>query len=160
VWKSCELLGVPLDTCERIDGDLLGVSAAKSDTREARFIIAPPSALGSGWLRRFGVEVGPHHELAKDVESAATVAEVKGRGYYTTANVSGWMNIRGIRKRSGVGCGFVISDHADFYGLKQVVRATGASQVYLNHGYTAQFGRYLAETFPTLKVSDVESLTG
>jgi putative mRNA 3-end processing factor len=37
----------------------------------------------------------------------------------------------------------VLSDHADFAGLNQAVRATGASRVLLTHGYTAQFAKWL-----------------
>lgn len=82
-------------------------------------ILAPPSALGSAWLRRF-----------------ESVSE---------AVVSGWMRLRGVRRRRKSDRGFILSDHADWKGLLQAVRATGAETVYTTHGYTDVFSRYLTE---------------
>jgi putative mRNA 3-end processing factor len=83
------------------------------------FIIAPPSAEGSNWLNKL-------HP-------------------YRTAICSGWMNVRGNRKRRAVDAGFVLSDHADWKGLIQAIQATGAEKVYLTHGYTAPLAKYLNE---------------
>jgi putative mRNA 3-end processing factor len=80
-------------------------------------VIAPPSALGSPWARRFG--------------DAAT------------AFASGWMALRGIRRRRGADKGLVISDHADWPALNEAIRATGATRVIATHGYTAPFRRWL-----------------
>ncbi|MFN6925770.1 MAG: ligase-associated DNA damage response exonuclease [Tabrizicola sp.] len=79
--------------------------------------IAPPSALGSAWSAR----LGPAEE----------------------AFVSGWMAVRGIRRRRAPGTGFVLSDHADWPGLNEAIRATGASRVFVTHGYTAPFRQWL-----------------
>ena len=64
---------------------------------------------------------------------------------YETASVSGWMNIRGIKRRRGSGHGFVMSDHADWPGLLEAVKATGASNIYVTHGYASIFARYLTD---------------
>lgn len=93
-----------------------GVDAA---SHPGALVIAPPSALGSAWARRFG-----------------PVAE---------AFASGWMALRGIRRRRGPATGFVISDHADWPGLNAAIRATGAERVFVTHGYTAPFRRWLEE---------------
>lgn len=61
------------------------------------------------------------------------------------AMVSGWMALRGIRRRRGLGTGFALSDHADWPGLNAAVQATGATRVRATHGYTAVFARWLAE---------------
>jgi putative mRNA 3-end processing factor len=82
-------------------------------------IVAPPSAHGSPWVRRFG--------------SAAT------------SFASGWMRIRGTRRRRAVDRGFVLSDHADWPGLLDAVRATGAERVWVTHGYVAVLVRWLRE---------------
>jgi putative mRNA 3-end processing factor len=82
-------------------------------------IIAPPSAIGSPWANRFG--------------DAAT------------AMASGWMAVRGIRRRRGTARGFVISDHADWDGLNAAITATGAERVMMTHGYTAPFARWLRD---------------
>ena len=82
-------------------------------------IIAPPSANGSPWLKRFEP--------------------------YATAVCSGWMQVRGIHRRSNADAGFVLSDHADWDGLLQVVKATGAENIFVTHGYQATFARYLRE---------------
>jgi putative mRNA 3-end processing factor len=80
-------------------------------------VIAPPSALGSPWAAKLG-----------------PVAE---------AFASGWMALRGIRRRRGLATGFVLSDHADWPGLNAAIRATGAERVFVTHGYTAVFRRWL-----------------
>ncbi len=88
-------------------------------------IVAPPSAHGTPWTRRFG-------ELS-------------------AAFASGWMRIRGARRRRAVDRGFALSDHADWPGLLAAIAATGAERVWVTHGYTAVLARWLAaqglETF-------------
>jgi putative mRNA 3-end processing factor len=159
VWRSCELLGVSLDCCELIDAQakINSAASASASVNQTRLIIAPPSALGSPWLRRFGVEVAGCGGYGVSGENQDRYRAPGGanQGFYTTANVSGWMAIRGIRKRSGVGRGFILSDHADFYGLTAAVRATGASRVFLTHGYSAQFGRWLREELPRVEIGDL-----
>ncbi len=80
-------------------------------------VIAPPSALGSQWARRFGVA--------------------------STAFASGWMRLRGVRRRRAADRGFVISDHADWDGLMHAVKETEAENIYATHGYTEIFARWL-----------------
>lgn len=82
-------------------------------------IMAPPSAMGTHWMKKFSP--------------------------YRTAVCSGWMAIRGARRRRAVDTGFVLSDHADWSGLIQAIQATEAEKVYLTHGSTAVFERYLEE---------------
>lgn len=82
-------------------------------------VIAPPSAFGSTWMRRF-----------KDP---------------STAFVSGWMQVRGNRRRRGFDRGFVLSDHADWPGLLQTIHETGAKRVFATHGYSDTLARYLNE---------------
>jgi putative mRNA 3-end processing factor len=55
------------------------------------------------------------------------------------------MALRGVRRRRGAARGFVISDHADWDGLNAAIRATGAERVFVTHGYTAVFRRWLEE---------------
>ena len=80
-------------------------------------VISPPSALGSKWARRFGPQ--------------------------ESAFASGWMALRGVRRRRAGDRGFVISDHADWSGLLAAIRETGAENIYVTHGYTDIFTRYL-----------------
>ncbi|RBP03466.1 putative mRNA 3-end processing factor [Roseiarcus fermentans] len=82
-------------------------------------IVAPPSAAGSGWLDRFGE--------------------------YSDALASGWMQVRGNRRRRGLDRGFALSDHADWPGLLAAIEATGAERVLATHGFAAPLSRYLAE---------------
>jgi len=82
-------------------------------------VIAPPSAANSPWLRKFG-------EIS-------------------TAFASGWMQVRGIRRRRAADRGFALSDHADWNGLLSTIRATGASTVAVTHGYVSELVRYLKE---------------
>lgn len=83
-------------------------------------LLAPPSANGTPWLRRFG-----------DI---------------STAFMSGWMAIRGARRRRAVDRGFVLSDHADWPSLLRVIGETGAEKVWVTHGYTSVLARYLNES--------------
>lgn len=59
---------------------------------------------------------------------------------------SGWMQVRGARRWRAADAGFAISDHADWQGLLDVIKGTGAEQVYVTHGQTAVFEKYLNET--------------
>lgn len=58
---------------------------------------------------------------------------------------SGWMQVRGARRWRSADAGFAISDHADWDGLVTAVKDTGAEKVYVTHGQTAVFARYLTE---------------
>jgi putative mRNA 3-end processing factor len=82
-------------------------------------VIAPPSAAGTPWMRRFGDA--------------------------STGFCSGWMRIRGARRRRGYDRGFVLSDHADWPALLQTVTDSQASRVLLTHGYSDALVRYLRE---------------
>lgn len=82
-------------------------------------IIAPGSARNPEWLRKFAP--------------------------CATAFASGWMQVRGGRRRMALDRGFVVSDHADWDGLQTTVRASGASRVGVTHGYTEPMVRHLRE---------------
>lgn len=82
-------------------------------------IVAPPAAAGSAWMRRFADPA--------------------------TAFASGWMQVRGARRRQGVDRGFTLSDHADWPGLLSAIAATGAEEVWVTHGYTEALSRWLAD---------------
>ncbi|WP_210014247.1 ligase-associated DNA damage response exonuclease [Pseudomonas palmensis] len=97
--------------------------ASEMDKHDPRMrqalILAPPSAAGSSWMRRFGD--------------------------YSDAFASGWMRLRGTRRRRGVDRGFVLSDHADWPGLLWAIEQTGAQRVMVTHGSVAVLVRYLCE---------------
>ena len=82
-------------------------------------ILAPPSAGGSTWMRRFGD--------------------------YSDAFASGWMLLRGTRRRRGVDRGFALSDHADWPGLLDGPQQTGAERVMVTHGQVNVLVRHLRE---------------
>ena len=86
---------------------------------EGSLIIAPPSAMGTPWMKRFTP--------------------------YQTGICSGWMAVRGTRRRRAADRGFILSDHADWEGLVHAITETEAEKVYLTHGNTASFGRFLQE---------------
>lgn len=64
---------------------------------------------------------------------------------YVTGACSGWMMIRSSKRRRSADRGFVLSDHADWNGLNEAVAATGAENIYVTHGYTAVYSRWLRE---------------
>jgi putative mRNA 3-end processing factor len=59
------------------------------------------------------------------------------------ANVSGWTQIRGTRRRQNLNNGFALSDHADWPGLLSAIEGTGAEHIYCTHGFTSEFSRHL-----------------
>lgn len=61
----------------------------------------------------------------------------------SVAVASGWMALRGMRRRRNVDRGFVLSDHADWKGLNDAVEQTGAQKVYVTHGYTSIYSKWL-----------------
>jgi putative mRNA 3-end processing factor len=67
------------------------------------------------------------------------------RAGISTALASGWMRIRGTRRRRSLDRGFVLSDHADWPALLRVIDETGASKVWVTHGYRAPLVRWLDE---------------
>lgn len=82
-------------------------------------IIAPVSARDTPWLRRFG--------------------------RFSDGFASGWMRVRGQRRRRSIDRGFVVSDHVDWPGLMATIRETGAERVFVTHGYTNVVARWLSE---------------
>jgi putative mRNA 3-end processing factor len=105
----------------------------KNDLPEGALVITPPSADNPAWMRRF-----PER---------------------SRAFASGWMRIRGNRRRRSVDRGFIISDHSDWAGLVDTIAASGAEKIMLTHGYATEMARWLqekgynAEAIPS--VSDV-----
>jgi len=63
----------------------------------------------------------------------------------SNAFASGWMALRGVRRRRAMDRGFIVSDHADWAGLNDAIKATGAEKIFVTHGYTAPFEKYLRE---------------
>jgi putative mRNA 3-end processing factor len=63
----------------------------------------------------------------------------------STAMVSGWMRIRGTRRRRSLDRGFVLSGQADWTELQAVIDATGAETVGVLHGFRAPLARWLEE---------------
>jgi len=74
----------------------------------------------------------------------------------STAFVSGWMAVRGQRRRMNLDRGFVMSDHADWPGLNKAVRESGAEKVYVTHGYSDSFSRWLNEEGTAAEVVKTE----
>jgi putative mRNA 3-end processing factor len=64
---------------------------------------------------------------------------------YSIGECSGWMQVRGNVRRRNADAGFALSDHADWKGLLEAIKATGAEKVYVTHGFQSAFSRYLNE---------------
>ena len=77
--------------------------------------------------------------------SADTPAYTKRFASAGKAFTSGWMQIRGMRRRRSVDRGFVLSDHADWNGLINTIMASEAENVWVTHGYSSEVVRYLLE---------------
>jgi putative mRNA 3-end processing factor len=81
--------------------------------------------------------------LVVSVSTAIDSSWMKKFKNYETAAASGWMQLRGMRRRGGLDRGFVLSDHADWNGLNSAIQQTGAERVYVMHGYEVTFAKYL-----------------
>ncbi|SER78469.1 ligase-associated DNA damage response exonuclease [Pedobacter rhizosphaerae] len=68
---------------------------------------------------------------------------IKSLNHPVTGICSGWMQVRAHRRWQSADAGFALSDHADWPGLLEAISATGAEKVYVTHGFTAAFSRYL-----------------
>ena len=103
----------------------------RTHTYAGDLVLAPPSGHRSSWMKRF-----KHPQ---------------------TAFASGWMAVRGARRRRGYERGFVLSDHADWPGLIKTVKETGAQTVYVTHGQSDVVSRYLQESLQ-LEAMPLETL--
>jgi putative mRNA 3-end processing factor len=147
--KSCVIIGYSLGKAQRIlngvdelqapvmlHGAIYNTNAAlglsnerylryaagiKKTLHEPVIVVAPPSVIGSSWLRQFEP--------------------------YELGVCSGWMQLRGARRRRNADMGFVMSDHADWKGLNEAVLATGAEHIYVTHGYKSIYAKWLQEQF-------------
>jgi putative mRNA 3-end processing factor len=106
--------GIKLPAARRVEPD------RSKETFKGNVVIAPGSADGSPWMKRFSP--------------------------YSVGVCSGWMQVRGNVRRRNADAGFVLSDHADWNGLLSALKDTGAEKVYVTHGFQAAFSRYLNET--------------
>ena len=113
-----------INRCYRQAGVRLPVTRTVGSVEDKKafrgaIVIAPPSADHPSWLRKFS-------------EPSRAVA-------------SGWMQIRGNRRRRSLDRGFILSDHSDWDGLNRVITATGAETIGVTHGYAAEMVRWLVE---------------
>lgn len=117
VFSLCKLydeMGIKLIPFKPVSESAKGRSFAQD------LILAPPSAMGTPWMKRFSS--------------------------CRTAFASGWMEVRGTRRRKALDKGIILSDHADWNGLIQTIDETKAKIVLTTHGNTATLARYLCET--------------
>ncbi|MEM9943560.1 MAG: ligase-associated DNA damage response exonuclease [Planctomycetota bacterium] len=104
--------------------------ADKSTDWSQSLVVAPPAAAGTTWVRKFGkLSVGM---------------------------ASGWMQIRGTRRRRGMDRGFILSDHVDWLELLQTIEDTEAEEVWVTHGYSQIVARYLNENGLQAKAIETE----
>lgn len=116
IWNVHQALlqaGFKLPAVERVTPE-----TPKESFKNA-IVIAPPSADGTPWMKRFSP--------------------------YAVGVCSGWMQVRGNIRRRNADAGFALSDHADWNGLLEAVKATGARKVFVTHGFQAAFSRWLTE---------------
>jgi len=95
-------------------------------------VLAPPSVDSSPWIKKFAP--------------------------YSLGYCSGWMAVRGAKNRRAVDQGFILSDHADWNDLNTAVKSTGAEKVFVTHGFTSVFSRWLNEN--NIAAAEVQTMYG
>lgn len=116
IWNTQEVIrsvGIRLPQVHQITPE------TPKEWLKGAIVIAPPSAEGSSWLKRFSP--------------------------YAIGICSGWMQVRGNARRRNADAAFVLSDHADWNGLNDAVKNTGAERVFVTHGFQSVFARHLKE---------------
>jgi putative mRNA 3-end processing factor len=101
-------------------------------TYDKALILAPGSALNTAWMNRFEP--------------------------FSTGYCSGWMAVRGAKNRMPIDRGFVLSDHADWPELNTLIKATEAENVYVTHGFTSSFAKWLNEN--GMQAKEVKTMYG
>jgi len=109
-------------------------------------------------IRAQGIDLKPSQRITRDTDkelfrTALVISTPGGTGSpwakkfapMSIGLCSGWMSLRGPRRRRSVDRGFVLSDHADWDELLETIRLSEAEHVYVTHGYTGIFARYLRE---------------
>lgn len=124
VTRAYRESGVPLPPTKLVSAIVeeekaKGKGKAKGKPWAGALVIAPPAADGSPWAKKF---------------------EPKSEAF-----ASGWMCVRGARRRRAIDRGFVLSDHADWPGLLTAVKESGASRVLATHGFASVLARHLRD---------------
>ena len=91
----------------------------RKEELQSGIVIVPPALADGHWI--------------KTLQQAATGV------------CSGWMQVRAGRRWRSADAGFALSDHADWPGLLSAIKATEAEKVFVTHGFTATFSKYLNE---------------
>ena len=107
-------------------------------------VVLPSTQPLSAWSRQ-AREQGLSGALLVLPPQALTPALLRRLGDASTAFASGWMQLRGARRRAGWDAGFALSDHADWPGLQAAIAATGAERVIVTHGSVDVMVRHLQE---------------
>ncbi|MDQ3046536.1 MAG: ligase-associated DNA damage response exonuclease [Bacteroidota bacterium] len=107
------------------------VPTMQKEEIKGAIIVAPPSAIGSSWLKRFEP--------------------------FSLGICSGWMQLRGARRRRGADRGFILSDHCDWEQLNTAVLDTGAENIYVTHGYKSAYAKWLRDEH-ALNAVEVDTL--
>lgn len=89
-------------------GDVQLARESRKQDLAGSLVLAPPYVLKDLWARRFPDPL--------------------------TAFASGWMRVRARARQHGVELPLVISDHADWDGLRRAITASGAPEIWLTHG--------------------------
>lgn len=113
VHQALVQAGIVLPAIQRVEPGM------DKELFKGHVIIAPGSADGTPWMKRFSP--------------------------YSVGVCSGWMQVRGNVRRRNADAGFALSDHADWNGLLQAIKATGAEKVFVTHGFQSALSRYLNE---------------
>ena len=124
------------ETLRQAGFDLPELTLVTKETDKKLFrgslVLAPPSVDSSTWIKKFNP--------------------------YSLGYCSGWMALRGAKNRRAVDQGFILSDHVDWPDLNTAVIESGAEKVYVTHGYTSIFSRWLNEN--GIEAGEVHTMYG
>jgi putative mRNA 3-end processing factor len=144
--RTSVLLAYPLGKAQRV---LAGI-----DSSIGPILVHGAVERFNALYRQAGVPLPETHPLASPSPRGALVFAppwtaappwFRRLGPASTGLVSGWMRIRGTRRRRSLDRGFVLSDHADWPDLLRAIEATGAGRILVTHGYRFPLVRWLRE---------------
>ena len=75
------------------------------------------------------------------------------------ATATGWLQIDKHFGKSKIDHGFILSNHADWKGMLEAVKDSGAEKIITMHGYTSEFSSWLNDNgYNSIEIEKLRNL--